>query len=491
MVCNMEELKQILEKEILTYKKEIQDSINIFEREMSDYRNIKIGNNLQLILRRGEQKLMHIGFPFPLESYHLEGFKSKKNTLIFLFLRGEKIRSFQRKELIEELKITRRVEYKEIESLDEFREITKELCNKHHEVNYYDPYSFLGDSFIGLYLIQNFIKKFNLRLNTIYSENYKNLEVVSSTQGYIGNIASDKNLSIFADLIDNQWSRTKYLVNKLTERGFPSLVCGRDLIIVPESGQINVYHFKREEILLRGENIEDYMRKCLYSFFEVEENKQTPQKPKTKNIIINPFGSENIKTIPKEIILHVAEHFNKFYPESKIIIISGFKNNYSHLLWISCVRGLLATMGLKNIIFKNYGSFSEIKRDIQRYDFAMGLTADTSIAHLFNFLHLRNLTFFNLDRCDLSSPQSLSSDSPLGFCRYGPIQYPVLVTNKLKKIKEGVIAAIDYFISGNKSLSWTNLIYDEDLLISKIKRNYKELISANMKISPQYKLKND
>ncbi|MDH3324559.1 MAG: hypothetical protein OEL89_02895 [Candidatus Peregrinibacteria bacterium] len=489
----MKNLREILLKNIDKHEHEIKKNINLFEKGDSNYRNLKIGENLVLVLRKNNcENFIHLGFPFPIESYPIKKFNENENISVSLFLRGDILRSFQRNQLIAETKEIGKVNYIEIDSLEEYRNLTKNICSKFKSVEYYDPYSFLGDSFIGLYFIENFIENFKLELNKIYSENYKNLEIVSDTSGYIGYKNKNKNsLGIFVDLLDNQWNRTKHLVKISTKQGIPSIICGRDIIIIPRKNNIDIYHFNRSDVLLENENIEDYMRRCLSPFLECKSKKVEPIKINSQNIIINPFGSEELKTIPYQLVLEVAKDFKNKNPDSKILLVSGFKNNYSHLLWVSKLKGLLSENGISNVLFKNYGSFLEIEKDIDRYNISIGLTADTSIAHLFNHLNLRNLTFFNLSRCDLQSPQSLSSDSPLGFCRYGKIQYPALIHPRITSLTEGTIGFLDYFLRDANS-SWCSLVFNKDILMSKIdiKKNSR-LSLSNTKLNPEEKIKND
>ncbi len=487
----MHNLRAYLGKEIIENRKAIQREISLFETKKQTYRSIPLNQELIMILRNsGNEKLMMIGFPFPLESYALKGFKSKKDTLVFIFLRGTVVRNYQRKVFLDGMKSVKPVKFVEIKSITEFREIVRNLTKRYKLADYYDPYSFLGDSFIGLHFIENFIQTQQLKLNTIYSENYKHLAIVSNTKGYIGDVETKKDIiNIFADLIDTQWNRTKYLVKSLAKQNLPSIICGRNIVVIPQKDRIDVYHFSKDDVLLKSENIEDYMNKCLYPFLEPVSSNFKLHIGKSNNIIINPFGSESSKTIPEELILKLAQHLKIEYPGSKILLIDGFRNAYAHLLWNSKLKGLLSENHLENVLFKNYGAFEEIKKDISRYKCALGLTADTSTAHLFNFLGLRNITFFNLERCDLMSAQSLSSDSPLGFCRYGPTQYPALLNyRESDKFMRGVMMAIDYFFGKNHNLDWCNIIFDEKVLLSKIGKSYPDLVIANKKISPRYKL---
>ena len=488
----MDKLKKLLEKEIETNKKNIQEEVHDFEKKDFSYRNIEISENINLILRKnGYEKLMLIGFPFPLESYPLNSFISEQSTLMFIFFKGKLLRDFQREELLDKLGKIKHTEYVEISSLKEFRKISKAICNKYELVDYYDPYSFLGDSFIGLHFIENFEKSFDFKLNKIYSDNHKNLSIAAETSGYIGQVPKKSGVvNVFSDLIDNQWDRTKYLVTEFAKQNLSSFICGRDLIIEPTDSKIKIYHFSRDEILLKGENIEDYMNKCLNPFLIPKHNSFNVRKSNSLNIIINPFGSEDIKTIPEKIVYDVAQHCSKTYPNIKILIVAGFKNSYMHLLWISKLKGLLNSGNINNVIFKNYGSIADIHKDIKRYDCRLGLTADTSVAHLFNYIGLQNLTFFNINRCDLKSPQSLSSDGPLGFCRYGKVQYPVLFGHiDNDKLIKPLLCSVDYFLDKSKKTNWTNGLFDSKILVSEMNLNQeKELLLSNKKINPKYKL---
>jgi hypothetical protein len=480
-------------EEIRLNRAAIQRIISNFEKSGSSYKNAQIALDLLLILRNnGTEKLMAVGFPFPLECYPLTMFRSKKHTSIFIYLRGEPVRQAQRDSLLNDLRDIRELNYIEVASIDEFRRITKGLCDKYKLADYFDPYSYKGDSLIGIHFIENFSRAYALKINTIHSDNYKDLDCVSPSQGYIAGVSKRKDvLNVFADLLDNQHSRTSLNVCRLAARGIPSVIIGRDLIVMPEKAMIRVYHFIREEVLLKSDNIEDYMNSCLLPFLNPMRNKSKCIKISSENIMINPFGSESNKTVPLPLIVYVIKYLNKHYSRSKIFFISGFQDSYPHIIYLSKLQGMISKERLSNVMVVNYGSFSELVSDIKRHNIALGLTADTSIAHLFNFLGLRNATFYNIERCDLESPQSLSSDGPLGFCRYGPIQYPAIMNRDDDMLAKGVTGWIDYFFARSKDRKWCSRIYDDKLLTSKIGSRNAKLMQVNQKISPSYKVKND
>jgi len=490
----MEYLKKFLDQEVERYKQEIIFDIERFISSEDKYWNIGYSDHLQLVIRKGRnEKLKSIGFPFPLVSYPLGFGNEFSNISINLYLRGKLLRDFQRNQLINELKQKTKISFIEINNILKFRELTKKLINKYQFCNYFDSYSFIGDSFIGLHFIENFINKFNIKLKNIYSENYLNLNIVAKTKGYIDALLNnERNIAIFSDLIDTHWERTKHIVKNLSLRGVPSIIIGRNLIIIPEDNFIKIYHYNHEDPLLKKENIEDYMNKCLKPYLIPHKNKFQARDILSKNIVINPFGSEANKNIPKNIIFELIKEFKKKYPKSKILVISELRDSFLNFVWCTKLKARLSGKNLlTNVIFKNYGSFYEIKKDLNKYKIALGITADTSIAHFFNYVGIRNITIFNLKRCDLNSPQSLASDSPLGFCRFGEIQFPVLLDNNNDKIISGIMGFIDYFLSNNKNTAWIDEIFDNKKLITKIGNEYPDLLKANKKINPEFKLKND
>ncbi len=474
-------------------KERVIREIDAFIEEVINYRNIALSDDLQLILRRGgSEKLLLIGFPFPLESYPLD-LDIGDGVTILLFLRGEKIRAIQRENLIEEIKKIGKVDFIQIENQEEFENISKEVCSEYNKITYLDPYSFIGDSFIGTHVLKNFMKKYLLELREVYSENYKNLNVAFISKGYVNGIGlySDT-LYLFSDFIDNQWDRTKHLVKYLVKNNRSSIICGRNLIVkVVDKDNVRVYHYNKPDPLLKSQNIEDYMNECISPFFKPENTSCCVKRIVSNNLLINPFGSEELKNLPVDFVAAIIRHLNTNFPESKVIIVGGFKNSYNHLLWISKLRGVMLKEGLKNCIIKRYGSFDELSRDIEKYDISLGVTADTSIAHYLNFLGIRNLTLYNLLRCDLTSPQSMASDSPLGFCRYGEIQFPALIkTNNLNNLIKGTELFINHFFkSWDDNLSWSDYIYDSSLLISKISSESENLKNASKKLDPKYKLR--
>ncbi|MEK6936054.1 MAG: hypothetical protein AABW67_04655 [Nanoarchaeota archaeon] len=400
------------------------------------YRNISYNNSLSLILikKNLSETTLNIGYPFPMLSKKIKNYKdmTKKGISIGFFLKGESIRTKQRLTLFYELCKEEAVKVIDIKNMDNFRDLTKKICNEYTTFDYFDPYTFVGDSFIGLYFIDNFKDKFKLKLNKIYSTSYKHLSFAFNSHKFNPNkIDSCKGLCIVGDFIDIHWNMTLPLIKQLLKKNKTIVLLGRNIILKKDKESIKIYHLALEDHLLRNQNIEDYMRSVVKPYLI---SKEFPKKMKPLdelNILINPFGSEEIKTIPVDFVVSFIKELSKLYPNLKIILVKGLNFLEHHKKWINKIKVDLEKERLNSkISMKSYDSLSEIAQDITINKVCIGLTSDTSISHLLNFMGIINLSFFNSDRWDAESIQSLSSDSPLGFCRYYPTEIPIIFNHK-------------------------------------------------------------
>ena len=347
------ELISLLDEQIAKHKDKIMKDVINFNRDNSIYKNIQYSDSFGIILKKdSSHKIKSIGFPFPLISFPLDIEEISFPISINIFLRGKPLRDFQKNQLIEEMREKGTIEVHRINSLEEFREITKNLCENYEAFNYFDPYTFIGDSFVGSYITDNFSKYFCLTLKYFYSENYLNLDFLYNTKSYVKVIEDyDKScLAIFSDLIDIHWDRTKHIVKNLAKNRIPSIICGRNIIVWPKKDKVVIYILEREDVLLRNQNIEDYMIECMNPFL-IPSRVEIPQiNLSNSNLVINPFGSEPNKNLPVGLILNIIKNYRKDYPDSKIVVISGFRNSYLHMLWCANLKGKLIEHSFYNEI---------------------------------------------------------------------------------------------------------------------------------------------
>jgi len=510
---------------------------NAIERDINNfcsskkivYRIIEYSDDFCLVMRKGLSPEMtaNIGYPFPVYAYAMQDRYRKFGISINVYLRGEPVRNIQREYLFRKLLDSGLRIIKETQTTINFRNTIERLCNTFKKCSYYDPYSFVGDSFIGLYFLENFLSSYNLDCDQIYSNSHNHLRVFGGCVHYDSNdLHGFSGLAIIPDLLDQQWERTVNTLKKIAIPGNVALIIGRNLAIEYLTDNIKIYQCEIEDPLLRNRNIEDYMNDCLLPFL-FPERKDIALKPFAgPNIIINPFGSIGHKTISVKLIVEIIAEFIKRHPDGKVIVIAGLSNIPRHLTYIAKLQASIKNRAIQHhVLIRYYDSFVHIFKDIEELKISTGITSDTSIAHFFNLMGLKNITFYNIDRCDLLSHQSLASDSPLGFCRYGISQYPVLVSQRwptptnlicdllevlmgkkklepmyefMKTVSEAAFIKPTqehkallklYHKTAQKSgQSWLTVLYNPDVLVHYLNDNDHELIKANWHLNLVYKL---
>jgi hypothetical protein len=503
MYKSYKKLLGVLEQLVIDNKKLIQKETTKFQDTSSHYRNISVTPELQVVMLKSNRTstTLNIGFPFPLYTKETKalGMATKEKIEIKYFLRGKPIRNFQRNDLLRRLCKIGPTEAIEISNLQQFQNICKKLSERYHSFTYVDPYVFIGDSFIGLHFSDNIKKNFDLSLDRIYSNASKHLEFAFQTEMY-GDPSFSNKLVVIPDLIDNHWPKTVGTLIRSLNRDGTFFVIGRNLVVDREKGVIRLYHFDKDEPLLRNKNIEDYMNDCLSPYVQslCPSRFNKPIEGKF-NLIINPFGLEDEKLLPIKLVLDIIRYVKTKYPECAVIVVEGLER---HSFWIKEFRSHLMRIKLEQgVSIRSYNSLSEIAIDIKRNNVTLGITADTSLAHMFNLIGLRNLTFYNAQRWDENSMQSLASDSPLGFCRYTSLQFPIIFDGENRISSISVLRGLNYvhdkIASEGRILlkhrktdeKWMRKLFDQDRIVSSVKgkSGSEYLVETAKKISPLYK----
>ncbi len=310
----LNKLFSLLDSLITLNSNKLRKDIKRFEESQSEYRQFSYTKEVCVVLRkeRNPQCNKNIGFPFPLCSKKFY-VPRNRGTSVRVFLRGEPIRCLQRKQLKDTL--AKEIKTKEIRvsSFKKFKELAKKIANKYSECVHVDPYTFIGDSFIGLYFSEKISEKFNLKVRSIYSNAYTHLPSKYCAKEYTPEALKEQHrLIIIPDLVDSHWEKTVRTIRTLVKRDNAFFVIGRNLIVTTDAKECLLYHFAREDHLLRNENIEDYMVACLLPYVGAikstigEANRQTLN---YANLVINPFGSEEIKTIPVNLIESILKGY--------------------------------------------------------------------------------------------------------------------------------------------------------------------------------------
>ncbi|MDP2668765.1 MAG: glycosyltransferase family 9 protein [bacterium] len=506
-------LRYRFDQRLAEEKLKIVNELNFFREGPNLYRLAELADDLVVKIERTETNLdapqnihCHIGFPFPIDSFIYTGkdIKIYRGVSVEIFLRGEDIRKCQRDELFKNVGNVHI-----IDDDKEFNSIIQSDFKDAESLLYVDPYDFIGDSIIGLYCLDSFKKSFgrihnvhvfssaSKHINALYPSSPKNDDEILSK------ITPLNNFILMPDFIDNQWMFTVKTILKLGNVPYRIAIPGRNLYIKNENNKKEIFWLKRDDFLLRNQNIEDYMNATLKPFlgskFEKPFGRKTFAHKNGQFIYLNPFASRKEKIIPPHIFLSICEVISKKY-DLQFKLIGGMRENDLQQQWVNEFfqhLGISTKIKLDVVYYKN---LSELYLDLTN-NCALVITADTGIAHLANYGGHRNIVLYNLKSWDICSVQSMCSDSPLGFCRYSKSQIPVVLNDDPAVITD-IVNLIDLLLSLQKTekklvkgeqINWLLNLYDPAILTSCLQKMNKkakitELLSAAIKISPQYKI---
>lgn len=456
--------------------------------------------------RKGPSKL-HVGFPFPLSTsdYDLEGQKVPEDIKIDFFIRGEQVRSLQRKQLQK-----RSRSYQEISSQSQFASMAESQIKGVQRMVYVDPFTFIGDSFINLYLHDSVQKKYGIWETSIFTRQHEHVSAVTSCHSYepalVAKEVRDGDVVLMPDLIDTHWEKTLRTLEMLADRkvSVKVMIPGRNMFIDVSNGEMNSYHYNAGDVLLTGSNVEDYMQECLSPWgiqgAAVGGGKKFSS---SYRFFINPFASAEARFIPAELVFSTYKHIKEASSKAEFHLIAGYHKNKSHTKWINTFLSLLKEDGsMRRVGINYYATLAELVEHLEEKECSCILTADTSVSHVANRLGYENVTVYNPRHWDADSMQSLAGGSPLGFCRYFPTQIPLLNASEVQKgASPGEVAAeaMLFFQKPHREQAriwragqaqWLEKIYDPDYLTARIRHNPNSgrFIEAAVKISPKYKL---
>lgn len=465
------DLRRALNARYVEEKEKIEKGISCCE----NYSLLEFGRDLVVSVRKSEECVFkfNVGFPFPLESYELGDVPVKKGFAVNVFLRGERVRGYQRSLLSDEFGAVYKV------NCGEFKELVEKGLGRVKEFAYVDPYDFIGDGYIGFYFAEKFMKKFNVRRLKVFSKSWKHMECFYQSfsrnpEDIARNVGESCSL-IMPDLIDDHFSFTMDVLRKLVGKNVNVVVPGRNLYLEFGEFGTKVYWCGMDDVLLRDSNIEDYMDGVLEPFLGREKKKVV--------IYFNPFGSCEGKFISSDFAEQVCKKLS--FLGAEIVLVGGMKNREDHLAWVD---GFLSK-GVE-VSLRYYENLSDLAREMVVEGCNLVVTADTSITHLANRLKIWNFTVYNSGVWDRTSFQSMASDSPLGFCRFCKWNLPVVLkSDGYERTAENLVRGAMYCLGFSSDVSWMREVYDLFWMVGGLESGkHKNLSESAVKISPEVKL---
>ena len=466
----------------------IRNIVNNFIESGKDYEVYELSSSIVIVLNLSEKTniSINIGYPFPIYSEDTTQkikfiSKNRKNVDVKIHIRGEILRERQRDLIKKTLKNTfKNVKWFSITNIGKFRKISYSILNRFSSKNelwiYVDPYNFIGDSFVGLYFIDYLKRKFGIKKIIVLSNTYKHTRLFyksyPKTSKIFKKFCKKSNIVIMPDLIDNHLSRTIKLLQELKNENVFIFLLGRNLIIKIKDKKCLIFHYDKNDILLRNKNIENYMDDCLFPYINLDKKfinitfKKIIKAKKANKIFINPHSSTPLKQIPVDLVLGIAKNIIQ-KRDVTIYISKGRLNIKNNQDWIKSCLDKLKNKKYKsiieNIIFLSDQGLADLGLKLRKLQISSALTADTAITHILSRILIPNITIYNEGFWDCESPQSLSAESPLGFCRFYLPQYPAILNKNINQL-----SFVKSISNGLITLSSNNYVIHNDFVLNKI-----------------------
>lgn len=245
------------------------------------------------------------------------------------------------------------------------------------DLYYLDYYNFLGDSYLSSYMLDAFVNKYNFKNIKYISKNAEHLAIdysVIDMKKQSDNYSHKASVYIIADLLDiDDGYVQKFLSNKNNIGIF--ILLSRNMFIIKDKNSIEIYKYKKDDVLLIKNNIFDYMDNCINCFGLKIKNlvKEKISKLEKVNIYVNPYASSNEKSLVEEEIIKLLKHLNK--NNLKIYFPYGHDNNTMTVTKKVCKK----IDNLELIKSRNLIDLCELMNEKQ---INLVITVDTSITHL-------------------------------------------------------------------------------------------------------------
>lgn len=382
-----------------------------------------------------------LGYPFPITHRILHNVKHVGFDVSF-FLRGPLLRNAQKERFVSTISKKYSVQTHYITSNQTYRKLLKQVCIKFDTSHLFfvDFYRFLGDSFLGTYMLDAFKKEFGAKNTTIFSRSHKHLNGFYNAKDLSEwESVPENGLYVLSDLldIDNAWIHNNFCKDGLY------IINSRNWFIEKQNNDVNIYILKnKDDVILSSCNVFKYMQHCV-SPFTTTKILKIPNKIKklpVNRIYINPFSSLQEKSLTKEELCNLIHFLKRSYPEIKILIPSGHDNatkSFSKDIVKHTGVGCLSDNGIHDLYTK-------------LADTDLVISTDTALTHIATKYSIRNIVLFKPGFWDSESLQSIFAESPLAFCSMSPYQLPLICSSTTDRVFMQISDIIDSMQGKNK-----------------------------------------
>lgn len=468
-------------------KKLAEIEIEYMKKNGKDYRLLTPDDQFVITINKdyNSESKYCVGYPFPIVQFNIEPISDEFS--VKYFIRGKKLRQFQFEHLINLLREEYTLKIHDIRSKNRFKEEFNKYSSNYFskDLYYLDYYNFLGDSYLSSYMLDAFVNKYDFKNIKYISKNSEHLAIdysVIDMKKQSNNYSHKDSVYIIADLLDIDDGYVQKFISNKNNIGFFVLL-SRNMFLIKDKKTVEIYKYKKDDILLINNNIFDYMENCINCFGLKLKNltKENPSKLKKVNVYFNPYASSNKKSLTEKEIIELLKHLNK--NKFKIFFPYGYDNN---------------TIAVTNKICKKINNLELIKSKnlidlcdlMNKKQINLVITVDTSITHLATKKKMINIVIYKDGFWDDESYQSLSAESPIGFCSYSPYQLPIFYEGSISKTLDELDSVLKNIVENYQSTRKKNYKDYKELLCKLKLQDSLILVDSAYKIGIKSKINN-
>lgn len=426
-----------------------------------------------------------IGYPFPIYQREMSEEYTFPDAFVKVCVHGMGLRNAQKQYFLQQLSQKVTVEHRLVRDVETFRTLFRQAVGQdRRELWYYDSYRFIGDSILNTYMMDSLAEAYGLSPVFVsrHSHHLKKLYTRTVPMDTDTVRREPNQVYAFADLLDND---SGWIYQHILSAPVPGvyLFPGKNFFFILEKQRVRVVSLQRSDVLLKEQNVFDYMQSCVQPFVEPVPSKYEAVRLRESigAVYLNFSSSLEAKSFTAAEIQGLVDILHRYGID--IWMSSGFDEASMHLAHQAKVNNphirLIPTPAL-----------SDVSTLLQSGNIGMVISPDSSICHLAVKERLPTVIIYKTRYWDSRSLVSLSAESPLGFCGPAPYYLPILLTAYTeKRMLTAFDQLMDHLVTGSKDIfSNTNIAQFESLLSAFDQTEASQLRAAARKNDLTYKL---
>lgn len=426
-----------------------------------------------------------IGYPFPIYEQEMSKEYTFADAYIKVCVHGMGLRNAQKTYFLEQLSQKVTVQHRLVRDEETFRTLFQLSVGQHRkELWYYDSYRFIGDSILNTYMMDSLSQAYDLSPVLVSRHSHHLKELYIRTVSISSDIVhrEPNQVFAFADLLDND---SGWIYEHILQDLVPGvyLFPGKNFFFVLQNQRAQVVSLDCRDVLLKDQNVFDYMHSCVQPFVESVQTQFEAVRLRGNigAVYLNFSTSLEAKSLTAAEVQGIVDILHHYCIE--IWMSAGFdeasRQITQHIKGANPHVRLVQTRAL-----------SDVSTLLRSGNIDMVISPDSSICHLAVKEKLPIVIIYKTRYWDSRSLVSLSAESPLGFCGPDPHYLPILLSEYTeKRMLIAFDQLMDYLVTGSTAIfDNTSIAKFESLLSAFGREEASKLRTAARKNDLKYKL---